>query len=237
MSTPTPAGTSSIKDKVTKREAKKKANANGAKGVKNSKAGGTAKNGAKPGGKPRAAKPSKNIADLARETDAEGNVVRLSDQVIGLHRPHRFKPGKQAEREIKRMQKEVKLILPRAAVERIVREVLASEKDNAKLSEGAVKVIHHGVESMLVDLMAETQSLAELCDVETIDKPHMRKAADYLLRRPRKANPLYVRRSPGWYRRHPGEAVSSEGKAVMPSKSRAKPLVTEPDATDESTVG
>lgn len=217
MSTPTP----SIKDKVTKREAKK---ANGANGTK----------GAKPGGKPRA-KPSKNIADLAREKDAEGNVVRLSDQVIGLHKPHRFKPGKQAEREIKRSQKEVKLILPRAAVERIVREVLANHKDNAKLSEGAIRVCHHASDAMLVDLMAETQSLAELCDVETIDKPHMRKAADYLLRRPRKANPLYVRRSPGWYRKHPNEVVKTATQTVTPSKSRAKPM--EPDATDESTVG
>lgn len=223
-------GDNGVKTKVTKRDAQRasKSTTKGAKGTKGGKKAATAK-------------PSKNTSRKKRDIDsATGKVVRLSDQEIPLKRPHRFRPGTQTEREIKRYQKDGRQIMAQAPLIRLARELLANWMEDARLSDGAQKVLLQGCESLLTDLFTETGSLAQLCQVETIDAPHLQHAADTVLRRPRRPTPIIWKRSRAWHKAHP-EGETTVAPVVKPSKSRAKPFEAtksgEPDATDESTVG
>lgn len=75
-------------------------------------------------------------------------------------RRHRFRPGTVAIREIKRYQKSVDLLLPRAPVKRLIREIAQPYRDELRFSKQAMEALQEASESYIVDLFADANVAA-----------------------------------------------------------------------------
>lgn len=75
-------------------------------------------------------------------------------------RKRKWKPGTVALREIRKQQKSVKSMLPRAAFERLVREIVAETTESVRLQRGALDALQQGAEDHIVELLKRSQTLA-----------------------------------------------------------------------------
>lgn len=76
-------------------------------------------------------------------------------------RKRKWKPGTVALREIRRQQKSVKSMLPRAAFERLVREIMAeTNSESVRLQRSALDALQQGAEDHIVELLKRSQTLA-----------------------------------------------------------------------------
>jgi histone H3 len=85
--------------------------------------------------------------------DAEGIPIKAK-------RPHRFKPGTVALREIRRYQKNTELLLRKAPFQRLVREVAQSFADDLRFQSSAVAALQEAAEAYLVGLFEDTNLCA-----------------------------------------------------------------------------
>lgn len=77
-------------------------------------------------------------------------------------KPHRFRPGTVALREIRRLQKSTELLIPRAAFIRVVRDAV-QHVDNVhqyRMTADAFKILHEVAESVVVEIMEAAQTSA-----------------------------------------------------------------------------
>lgn len=100
------------------------------------------------------AAPRKNLGDLKKSL-TEGNVKKT----------HRFLPGTQAVREIRRYQKSDKLLMLKGPFSRLVREVCQDlqqmvGKQPLRFKKAAFGALHHAAEAWLVGLLADCQDYA-----------------------------------------------------------------------------
>ena len=65
---------------------------------------------------------------------------------------HRFKPGTVALRHIRRLQKSDRLVIPIAALDRLVREIAQDFKEDLRFSRSALSAVHIWLEHYLVSL-------------------------------------------------------------------------------------
>jgi histone H3 len=77
----------------------------------------------------------------------------------GVKKPHRFKPGTVALREIRRQQKSTELLFRRLPFRRLILEIMQEFKDDLHLSQSARIIIQVISEAYLIDLM----EMANLC--------------------------------------------------------------------------
>ena len=70
----------------------------------------------------------------------------------GVKRPHRYRPGTVALREIRRYQKTTNLLIPRAPFLRLVREVAMDFKSYLRFQASAVEALREATESYLTKL-------------------------------------------------------------------------------------
>jgi histone H3 len=70
-----------------------------------------------------------------------------------IKKPHRFRPGTVALREIRRYQKSTELLIPRLPFSRAVREVAQDFGDNIKFKETAMNAIQDAAESFIVEYL------------------------------------------------------------------------------------
>jgi histone H3 len=78
-------------------------------------------------------------------------------------KPHRFRPGTVALREIKKMQKSVDNLIPRAPLMRLVREIVSMFTSNGcglRITKGAFQALRDAAEDMLVDVFETSQVFA-----------------------------------------------------------------------------
>ena len=85
---------------------------------------------------------------------------RLVSAKRKLFKPRRNKPGTLVRREIKRLQKDNSLIIPKAAFERLVREIMQDYKFNLRISPDALEMLHREVEAYMVDTFATANMCA-----------------------------------------------------------------------------
>ena len=75
-----------------------------------------------------------------------------------VKRPHRFRPGTVAIREIRKYQKSSKKLLPKIAVERLVREVAQDvAKPDIRFQREAMDALQEAAEAYLVEVFEDTQ--------------------------------------------------------------------------------
>lgn len=95
----------------------------------------------------------------------------------GIKKPHRFRPGIVAEREIRRYQKTGDSLSQAAPFERQVRDILALEKADAKLGKQALKALQVSGEAFLTDMFTRAQEINMLTEHDTLMVGELRRAA------------------------------------------------------------
>ena len=78
----------------------------------------------------------------------------------GIKKPHRYRPGTVALREIRRYQKSTDLLIRKLPFQRLVREVAQEFKSDLRFQSSAVLALQEASESYLVGLFEDTNLCA-----------------------------------------------------------------------------
>eukprot|EP00826_Nyctotherus_ovalis_P021198 TRINITY_DN167_c0_g1_i7.p2 TRINITY_DN167_c0_g1~~TRINITY_DN167_c0_g1_i7.p2 ORF type:complete len:134 (+),score=16.69 TRINITY_DN167_c0_g1_i7:136-537(+) len=90
-------------------------------------------------------------------SDKQFNPIPLSG---GLKRPHKFRPGTVALREIRKLQKSTDLLISRLPFQRLVKEVAWNWKNDVRFQAQAVLALQEAAEAYLVGLFEDTNLCA-----------------------------------------------------------------------------
>jgi histone H3 len=96
--------------------------------------------------------PRKHIAHKA--------AAKKTAQAGGVKKPHRFRPGTVALREIRRFQKGTELLIRKLPFQRLVREIAAEHKNDLRFQSSAVLALQEATEAYLVGLFEDTNLCA-----------------------------------------------------------------------------
>jgi histone H3 len=77
-----------------------------------------------------------------------------------VKKPHRYRPGTVALREIRRYQKGSELLLRKLPFQRLVREIAQDFKDNLRFQSTAIQALQEASEAYLVGLFQDTNLCA-----------------------------------------------------------------------------
>ncbi|PVF93263.1 putative HHT1-histone H3 [Serendipita vermifera] len=78
----------------------------------------------------------------------------------GVKKPHRFRPGTVALREIRRYQKSTELLIRKLPFQRLVREIAQDYKTDLRFQSSAVMALQEAAEAYLVSLFEDTNLAA-----------------------------------------------------------------------------
>ena len=78
----------------------------------------------------------------------------------GVKKPHRYRPGTVALREIRQYQKSTELLIRRTPFQRLVREIAQDFKSDLKFQSTAVLALQEAAEAYLVGLFEDTNLCA-----------------------------------------------------------------------------
>jgi histone H3 len=78
----------------------------------------------------------------------------------GVRKPHRYRPGTVALREIRKFQKSTELLLRQGPFGRLVREICQDFKSDTRWTEDALDALQHATEAYLVGLNEDTNLCA-----------------------------------------------------------------------------
>jgi len=96
--------------------------------------------------------PRKHIASKA--------AVKKTAAAGGVKKPHRFRPGTVALREIRRFQKSTELLIRKLPFQRLVREIASEFKTDLRFQSSAVLALQEATEAYLVGLFEDTNLCA-----------------------------------------------------------------------------
>ena len=100
-------------------------------------------------------------AGKAPRKQVGNNAARKSAPVSsGIKKPHRYRPGTVALREIRRYQKSTELLIRKLPFQRLVREVAQQFKSDLRFQSSAVLALQEASESYLVGLFEDTNLCA-----------------------------------------------------------------------------
>lgn len=94
----------------------------------------------------------------------------------GIKKPHRFRPGTVALRQIRKYQKSTDLLMRKAPFIRLVRDIADSVKvteDPIRFTGTALGALQHTAEDFLIELLDDTNTVAITCGKVTIMPKHM----------------------------------------------------------------
>ncbi len=78
----------------------------------------------------------------------------------GVKRPHRYRPGTVALREIRRFQKSTELLVLRAPFQRLVREIAQEFRTDLRFQSSAISALQEASEAYLTGLFEDTNLCA-----------------------------------------------------------------------------
>ncbi|EGT34514.1 hypothetical protein CAEBREN_28645 [Caenorhabditis brenneri] len=78
----------------------------------------------------------------------------------GVKKPHRYRPGTVALREIRRYQKSTELLIRKLPFQRLVREIAQDFKTDLRFQSSAVMALQEAAEAYLVGLFEDTNLCA-----------------------------------------------------------------------------
>ena len=85
---------------------------------------------------------------------------KSAPQSGGVKKPHRFKPGTVALREIRRYQKSTDLLIRKLPFQRIVKDIAADFKNDLRFQASAILALQEAAESYLVGIFEDTNLCA-----------------------------------------------------------------------------
>lgn len=112
------------------------------------------------------------------------NVPKVLFQVPIQKKVRRWRPGTVALREIRKFQKSTELLIPRAHIERIIRENIAKYAEGTNvsyLSQKATEALHHAVEDFINDVMKKSLEMMFICKKKGLHKQHIHFVAQMYL--------------------------------------------------------
>ncbi|KAI1694487.1 core histone h2A/H2B/H3/H4 domain-containing protein [Ditylenchus destructor] len=85
---------------------------------------------------------------------------RKGEPAKGIKKPHRYRPGTVALREIRRYQKSTELLIRKLPFQRLVREIAQDYKADVRFQTSAVMALQEAAEARLVELFEDTNLCA-----------------------------------------------------------------------------
>ena len=112
--------------------------------------------------KQTARKNTANTGGKAPRKQLIGNKAARKSAPIsgGVKKPHRYKPGTVALREIRKFQKSTELLIRKLPFQRLVREIATEYKSDLRFQSQAVLALQEAAESYLVGLFEDTNLCA-----------------------------------------------------------------------------
>jgi histone H3 len=102
-------------------------------------------------------KAPRNHLSVKAARKAARKVAPVAD---GVRKPHRYRPGTVALREIRRYQKSTDLLIRKAPFQRLVREILQDLKSELRCQSTAVLALQEAAEAYLIGLFEDTNLCA-----------------------------------------------------------------------------
>lgn len=101
-----------------------------------------------------------------RKQLAQKVILRQVD--AGIKKPHKYRPGTVAIREIKRYQRSGKLLVPKVSFQRVVREVAQDVRSDLRFTGSSLLALQEAAESYLVGLLEDTNLCSLHANRQTI---------------------------------------------------------------------
>ena len=95
-----------------------------------------------------------------RKQMATKAAYKYTPATCGVKKPHRFRPGTVALREIRRYQKTTDLLIQKLPFQRLVREIAQDIKEDIRFQSTALLAIQEASEAYLVGLFEDTNLCA-----------------------------------------------------------------------------
>ena len=93
-------------------------------------------------------------------TQASKAARKSAPAIGGVKKPHRYRPGTLALREIRKYQKSTELLIRKLPFQRLVREIATEYKSDLRFQSSAVLALQEASESYLVGLFEDTNLCA-----------------------------------------------------------------------------
>ena len=117
----------------------------------------------------------KNIKGVQKQVKSSQGVKKTAQQSEEKVK-RRLRPGVKALREIRQYQRSTDVLLPRAPLQRVIKEITAKYFPEARYSYGAIDAIQQCVESYMIGLFEDTQLCAIHAKRATVMTKDMRLA-------------------------------------------------------------
>jgi histone H3 len=101
----------------------------------------------------------KKKSEARKKTGNRQKIVRAAG-AGGVQKPHRFRPGTVALRDIRKYQKSTDLLIRKAPFQRLVKEIAQDYKTDCRFQSSAVAAIQEAAEAYLVGLFEDTNQCA-----------------------------------------------------------------------------
>ncbi|CAH2015823.1 unnamed protein product [Acanthoscelides obtectus] len=107
-----------------------------------------------------ASKTSSSSAAKVGEKKKKSATGSKKSGTVGVKKPHRYRPGTVALREIRRYQKSTELLIRKLPFQRLVREIAQDFKTDLRFQSSAVMALQEASEAYLVGLFEDTNLCA-----------------------------------------------------------------------------
>ncbi len=103
------------------------------------------------------------IMQLMKKCPKQNQIAHASGNTLingNVKKPHRYRPGTVALREIRRYQKSTELLLRKLPFQRLVREIAQDYRSELRFQSSAIEALQHACEAYLVGLFEDTNLIA-----------------------------------------------------------------------------
>ena len=97
---------------------------------------------------------------VLRKKLATKSALKFGSAVGGMKKPHRYRPGTVALREIRKYQKSTELLIRKMPFQRLVREIAQDHKTDLRFQSAALGALQEAAEAYLVALFEDTNLCA-----------------------------------------------------------------------------
>ena len=102
----------------------------------------------------------KSTGGKAPRKDLATKAARKAPPVTGTRKPHRYRPGTVALREIRKYQKSTELLISRLPFARLIREISEDHRRGMRWAASSIEALQEAAEAYLVKLFEDANLLA-----------------------------------------------------------------------------
>lgn len=104
--------------------------------------------------------PRKSHAAASKSKSKSARKTSSIERTTSMKRPHRYKPGIRAMREIRKYQRSTDLLIRKLPFQRLVREIAQDYKTDLRFQAQAIAALQEAAEAYLVGLFEDTNLCA-----------------------------------------------------------------------------